>query len=483
MTLSLFLGLLLPMLLALILFPTLPLGGWLIEAVTMAIRRPLVRLKKEATGTAVIGSPAGDLNFTSFTPILKELYTPQRIEDLVLGDNRLMRWLTKDKNFSGKKMPIPIHYGSPQGRSHTWATGKANITTSKYTDFYLTAIQDFGFVEIDHFTLKAARNDIGSFLRAKEPEIDNMLKTMGRNASIELYGIGSGSRGQLAIVGTLATTKLTFVNPRSILNFEQGMVLQFASDNPALGTVGAGVRAGSPGFVQITAIDYDAGTCTIDQNLSGAIAAVAAADFVYVDGDYQLAAAGLPAWFPSVTPTAGDNMFGVDRSVNPTRLAGIRYNAAANGDSPLEGIVRLLSKMAVYNKNTGTGLPDAVFCDPTQWTAAELELGPKTVYYDPDDEAVASVGFSAIRINYEGGSVPLFSDIDCATTDVFALNSKSLKLWSMGEFPAIFDDDGNTSLRSTTANALDVQAYAYWQLGCDAPVANGHSSVTAAPSF
>lgn len=419
----------------------------------------------------------GGVTFASFTPILKELYIAQRIEDLAFGENRFAKYLTKDENFSGKKMPIPIKYGLPQGRSRTFATGKANITTSKYTDFYLTVGEDFGFVEIDHFTMKLARNDLGAFLRAKEPEVDGMFKNMGRTMSIELYGNGSGARGRISMPG--ASTTVTLVTHKDIFKFEEGQILKLASDSPKAGVAGAGVRAGR---MQIETIDYNAGTFTVDQNVTTAIAAAQDLDYIYIEGDYAECAAGVDGWFPSTAPTAGDDWFDVDRSVN-SRLSGVIYDAATAGDSPAKGIVKLLNKIAVFAKSTSVGLPDAVWTGTDYWAALELELGPKTMYYDPEDEATANVGFSAIRINFEGGSIPVFPDMDCPETRIYATNKKSLKLWSAGSAPALFDEDGLTSLRSPTANALDIQAYSYWNLGCDAPIANGVGLVTAQDSL
>lgn len=419
----------------------------------------------------------GGVTFTSFTPLLKELYTSQRIEDLAFGDNRLLKYLTKDENYAGKKMPIPIKYGLPQGRSRTFAAGKANITTSKYTDFYLTVGEDFGFVEIDHFTMKLARNDIGAFLRAKEPEVDGMFKNMGRTMSIELYGNGSGARGRISAPG--ASTTVTLVSHKDVFKFEEGQILKLASDSPQAGVAGAGVRSGR---MQIVTINYDNGTFTVDQNVTTAIAAAADLDYIYIEGDYAECAAGLAGWFPSTAPTSGDDWFDVDRSVN-NRLSGVIYDAATAGDGPSKSLIKLLNKVAVYAKGTSVGLPDAVWTGTDFWAALEIELGPKTMYYDPEDEAVANVGFSAIRINFEGGSIPVFPDMDAPENLAYATNKKSLKLWSVGAAPALFDEDGLTSLRSTTANALDIQAYSYWNIGCDAPVANGVGLVTVQDSL
>src|SRR5690348_14712504 len=140
----------------------------------------------------------GGLDATAFAPILKELYTDERIWTLVYLDNPLLKWINKFKKFTGKKMPIPIHWGNPTGMSHTFATGQSNINASKYTDFYLTRAKDYGFIQIDHETLLAAKDDPGAFLRAKEPEIDGMLQAMGRRMAIEMYGNGSGAKGQIA---------------------------------------------------------------------------------------------------------------------------------------------------------------------------------------------------------------------------------------------------------------------------------------------
>lgn len=412
---------------------------------------------------------ASALDATSFGPILKDLYTDERIWSLTYKDNPFLKWIAKFKKFTGKRMPIPIKYGSPVGTGHTFATAQANIVASKYTDFFLTRAKDYGFIQIDHETLLAAKDDPGAFLRAKEPEIDGLLESMGRRMAIEMYGNGSGMKGQVDAAVVLASTLIPLANVSTVTNFEVDQIIKFASDNPATGVVGAGVRAGR---LQIKKVDRDAGTLTVDQNISAGIGAAAAGDFIYIEGDYQLAATGLEGWLPVTAPTAGDAFFGVDRSVDTTRLAGVRYDANAAGDSPVDGLVKLLSKI----KRNG-GRPDIVFCSPSYWTAVELELGPKTHYYDPKEEAVAGLGFSAIRINYEGGSVPLVSDINCPNNRVYALQKNTLETYQLGEAPSIFDTDGLAMLRAGNADALNVQCYGYWNLGVRAPGMNGVANV------
>ena len=62
----------------------------------------------------------------------------------------------------------------------------------------------------------------------------------------------------------------------------------------------------------------------------GGAGAPGAATQYCVVGDRNLKVSGLEAWLPPAPPVLGaDNFFGVDRGVDPTRLAGIRgvFNA------------------------------------------------------------------------------------------------------------------------------------------------------------
>jgi hypothetical protein len=66
---------------------------------------------------------------------LKELYTDNSdyMKDLVYKENPLFAILPKNESpdgFAGKYIPVPLEYGNPQGRSHTFAQAQTNQTAA-----------------------------------------------------------------------------------------------------------------------------------------------------------------------------------------------------------------------------------------------------------------------------------------------------------------------------------------------------------------
>jgi hypothetical protein len=412
--------------------------------------------------------PNAILDLTAFTPVLKTLYPDEKIWDLAIKKHPLLAWLSRDKNFVGEDMKIPIQFGNPNGCSHTFSKGKTNKAPSKYSAFTLTRKKDYGFITIDNETIQASKSDPGAFLRARSSEIDGLIAQMGRRMAMEVYGNGSGVRGQISAVSNPATPTITLANLSDIAKFEVDQTLEVSAANDGSGVV----RVGS---VKIASLDRDAGTITATGNWTAGIAACLAGDYISVAGDYGLAVSGLDAWLPAAAPGAAA-FYGVDRSVDVTRLGGNRYDGT--NDSMHEALIKMLSK----NYKWG-GMADGVFMAPVNWTALELELGAKVTYFDPDDEATGRIGFTAIKVNYEGGVVPVFSDIDCPTDTVYGLQSDTIKIRQLGEAPTIFKEDGLAALRSTDEDGIDVQAYGYWNLSCRAPGYNVRAKITPAAYF
>lgn len=80
----------------------------------------------------------------------------------------------------------------------------------------------------------------------------------------------------------------------------------------------SGVRAG---YTYVTAVNRSTGTVTV--NSAAAITAFADNDYLFPRGDIDGEIKGLEAWIPAADPGA-TSFFGVDRSVDVTRLGGLR---------------------------------------------------------------------------------------------------------------------------------------------------------------
>ncbi|MHC5062025.1 MAG: hypothetical protein ACYTFK_13185, partial [Planctomycetota bacterium] len=132
----------------------------------------------------------------------------------------------------------------------------------------------------------------------------------------------SGEYGQIS--GTPgASTTLTLAKPDDITNFEVGQRLVFAANS-------ASALRDSGAHLTVVAVNLSAGTMVMSANLN-TITGLADGDAIFVKGDYEAAddrnkISGLAAWLPASAPGGSDSFFGVNRSVDPVRLAGHRLS-------------------------------------------------------------------------------------------------------------------------------------------------------------
>jgi len=386
------------------------------------------------------------LDMTSFNSALKVHYTAQRIEDMVYSDNPLLAMLPKMEDFGGKNLPIPIKIGIPQGRSATFATAQANKSASIYKDFVLTRVHDYALASIDNETLEASKGNANAFVEAATAEIDGAIKSAVRSLAVSLFRAKSGTIGQVA---SFTSTTITLVDPETVTNFEVNMVIR------ASATDGGGAQR--TGSAPITKVDRDLGILTIDTT---AISALANNDHLVISGDYDSKVSGLLSWLPSTAPTAGDSFFSVDRSVDPTRLAGLRVDGSS---LPIEeALINAASRVAREG-----GKPDVCFMSYSKYADLEKALGSKVQYVDV--KVNPQVGFRGVLVNGPRGPIRVVADQNCPSDRAFLLQMDTWKLYSLGKAPRIQDSDGLKMLREAAADPVEVRVVYYAQLCCTAP--------------
>jgi hypothetical protein len=84
---------------------------------------------------------------SSAVSVLKELYIDDQsfMKDLVYAKNPTFALSPKDEStdgLAGKYLPVPLQFGDPQGRSHTFANAQGNQTPNQYDSFFVYIIQD-----------------------------------------------------------------------------------------------------------------------------------------------------------------------------------------------------------------------------------------------------------------------------------------------------------------------------------------------------
>jgi len=102
---------------------------------------------------------------------LKELYTDDKeyMKDLVYKENPFLALVPKNENpdgFSGKYIPVPLEYGTPQGRSHTFSNAQNQQTPSQLVAYFVYVIEDYQLVTITNLLMEQTKTNAGAFVDA-----------------------------------------------------------------------------------------------------------------------------------------------------------------------------------------------------------------------------------------------------------------------------------------------------------------------------
>lgn len=395
------------------------------------------------------------------TAILKELYAGQTVPNLTYKDNPFLAMVPKFTDFVGKNYPMPLQYSVSQGRSATFANAQANISAPALVEFLLTRVKDYSLAQIDNETMLASASDLGAFARGAKVHVDSAIRSLKLSLASGVFRSGTGS---IAAITTITTGVIVLTNPGDVVQFEVNMKLN------ASATDGAAPRAAS-GWV--IAVNRNTGTITVSTSLGGAAAspaAWAAADFLLQDGDSNAKMKGLAGWIPFVDPTSTP-FFGVDRTADRVRLAGIAYDGSAQ--SIEEAQISATMQIGREGGTTSVGIMGF-----TSFAALEMALGTKVQY--ADYKGPADIAFRGIRVNGANSVIDIFPDRNCQPLTEWLLQMDTWKLCSLGPSPQILTyEDGVTMLRVTNADAAELRVGSYHQLGTNAPGYNAQVKLAA----
>ncbi len=403
---------------------------------------------------------------------LKELYTDDKeyMKDLVYKENPFLALVPKNESpdgFAGKYIPVPLEYGTPQGRSHTFATAQSNQTATSLVSFFVYVIEDYQLVTITNLLMEQTKNNAGAFVDAAKLQVDGGFRNLTNNIAFELFGSGTATRGRIAAAGysfTNPTATITLSNANQIVNFEVGMTLRASATDGGAVSDDTGV---------IASVNRSTGVMTLTMSDSSPDSEWANSAYLTVDGDLPTAGAtgtgsyealsGLAAWIPTTSPASNDNFWGVNRSADPTRLAGCRYDATSYTIE--EGMTNALAFL-----NREGGKPDLCVMDFASYAALVNSLGAKVQYVQVKHDEV-EVAFEGITFQSAYGRVTVLADRSCPPQTAYLLTMSTWKLRSLGKVPHIltYGMEGLEGLRVSNSDALEIRIGYYGNLICSAP--------------
>jgi hypothetical protein len=321
--------------------------------------------------------------------------------DALVRDKPAMLNTPHKKDFaSGKGYEIPAPYATPQGASAAIATAAANASPSKGSSFTVPQTTYFAQMRLDHQLVKNAMEattsgvSAAAFVDQMKYETDGVEETIGVEMEKQIFGTGAGYRGVIGTVTIGANTTILLQTITDAVLFEVNMWVVLATT--ATGAIRSG---GTTNKAMVTAVNTKTGLLTFTgQNFTTLFGTAATGDFIFREGDAQNAGAakvgfGLADWNPSTDPTA--TLFcGVDRSVYPSRLAGVRYDGTT--DSLQTVFIRALAQART---EVGPGFKKGTFyIHPLYGAALRSEYEAKRIV-DFEKATTYDMGVDAFKVD------------------------------------------------------------------------------------
>lgn len=419
---------------------------------------------------------------------LKELYVDDKdyMKNCVYAKNPWLAMIPKNESpdgFAGKYIPVPLEYGNPQGRAHIFLNAQNQQTASSVISYFVYAVEDYQLVTITNLLMEQTKSNAGAFVDEASRTMDNGFRNLSNNMAFELFSGGTASRGQISTAGisySSPSITLTLSNSQAIVQFEVGMTLQ------ASATDGGAALQNTPGTIdaiQITSVNRGSGVIVGTVVQGAPQTSWGANDYLQVLGDIGIGGAttiagmlglsGLAAWVPFVDPPSNDNFWGVNRSADPTRLGGLRYNATQQTIS--EGLTSALG----FGNREGADF-DLIVIDFISYTTLVNELGAKVQYVQLEHDEV-EVAFEAIHFHSAYGKIPVVADRSCQAQTAWCLTTDTWKLRTLGKAPHIltYGMEGLEGLRVGNADALEIRIAYYGNVICSAPGYNMNVQLSA----
>lgn len=287
---------------------------------------------------------------------------------------------------------------------------------------------------ITNLLMEQTKSNAGAFIDEASRTLDNGFRNISNNMAFELFYGGTASRGQISSAGvsyTSPTLTFTLANPQSVVQFEVGMTLQSTT------TDGGSALQNTPGTIdaiQITSVNRGTGVIAGTVVQGAPQSSWGASDYLQVLGDIgiggsstiagMLGLSGLASWVPNVDPPSTDNFWGVNRSADPTRLGGLRYQASLQSIS--EGITNALA----FGNREGASF-DLIVLDFVSYSTLINELGAKVQYVEITHDEVP-VAFEAIHFHSAYGKIPVLADRSCQPQTAWCLTMDTWKLRTLG---------------------------------------------------
>jgi hypothetical protein len=402
---------------------------------------------------------------TTLSNILKEYYLGPVTEQLNNEVLLLSRLESRSEDLVGKYAYVPLHKtrsGGVGARAEQGAlpvAGKQGYDKAKYDLKYL-----YGAVQVTGPSVAKTKNEAGSFLQVLKSELDGLRNDLRKDLARQIYGDGTARIAQCgtttsANIVVLATTG-AYKGKDAIRKGQLyvGMLVDIGTAADVNAISGATPR-------QITAVDYDNGTITID----GAAVTTSSSHYVTragsaVDGGATAAGSrsseidGIARIIDADAPTSGSNTFGeldpyTEQWWDNQRLD-LSTKATNAGVLEQDDLQKALNLVRLQ----GT-MPTAMITSLGVQRDVYGLLVDQVQYIEPQSLTYAA-GFKTLTYN----GMPIIADIDAPYGHLYILDESTMKVFSDQDWHFL-DMDGSTLRQVPGYDVFEAVMARYMNLG------------------
>ena len=382
----------------------------------------------------------------SILAMLKVYYKKEGIQNLLFRNSPLLKKIKKER-VEGKEQRFAAMYsrGGAAGGDFTAAKTQA-ATVAQTAEFCVTPGQLFSVYTMNAKEVAASRSNAGAYMRVGGAKMFAASESFRKTLAAALYGSGYGEicaapSGWSFSAGADATITLP---EDAIMKIDVGSKLVVkatlvTAETSATNTLT--VKAINGTSVTVTAAGNG------DPN-EGEIVCLAGS----MSGNSPLLPVGLDGWLPVKAKRTGsswtnfidDLFFGVDRSVNPDRLAGAFYNGTGASEAKKSCVTKLIKAL----RRQGS-LCDMIVMNDDDFLAFSAELETTNTYFtatSTKEKKTANVGFSDITAAFSTNYIEnCIDDPYCPKGRFYVLSSDAVEFWGYKNADKVVNDgvEGN----------------------------------------
>lgn len=367
----------------------------------------------------------------SILAMLKVYYKKEGIENLLFRNSPLLKKIKKDR-VEGKEQRFAAMYSRGGAVSGDFTAAKAQAASvAKTAEFCVTPGQIFSVYSMNAKEVAASKSNAGAYMRVGGAKCFAASEGLRKTLATALYGSGYGEICAVPTGGWsfTASTDATITLPEdAVMKIDVGSVLVVKATKTTAETSATNtltVKAINGTSVTVTPLGSD------DPN-AGEIVCLKGS----MDSSSPILPVGLDGWLPVYKKRTGESwasfiddlFFGVDRSVNPDRLAGAFHNGTGASETKTTSVTQLIKKL----RRQGS-LCDLIVMNDDDFLAFANEISTSNTYFtatSTKEKKTANVGFSEITAAFSTNYVEnCIDDPYCPKGRFYVLSSDAVEFW------------------------------------------------------